>query len=123
MAEGQLREIAEERGADTIEGPARRRSTPKLDFMAANAAGREWQVATIQLDLNQPERFDLNCINEKGEKERVVMIHSAITGSFERCIAVLLEHLDGTLPHVAEPRAGGSDPHCRAASRFCRRDS
>ncbi len=104
MAEGQLREIAEERGADTIEGPGEAALYgPKLDFMAKNAAGREWQVATIQLDLNQPERFDLNCINEKGEKERVVMIHSAITGSFERCIAVLLEHLDGVLPAWLSP--------------------
>lgn len=104
MAEGQLREIAKERGADTIEGPGEAALYgPKLDFMAANAAGRQWQVATIQLDLNQPERFDLTCINEQGQKERIVMIHSAITGSFERCIAVLLEHLDGVLPTWLSP--------------------
>jgi threonyl-tRNA synthetase len=71
--------------------------------MAKNAAGREWQVATIQLDLNQPERFDLTCVNEEGKKERIVMIHSAITGSLERCIAVLLEHLDGILPAWLSP--------------------
>ncbi len=98
-AEGELRQIAVERGADYIEGPGEAALYgPKLDFMAKNALGREWQVATIQLDLNLPERFDLTCMNEKGEKERIVMIHSAITGSLERCIAVLLEHLEGILP-------------------------
>jgi threonyl-tRNA synthetase len=103
-AEGALREIAVERGADFFEGPGEAALYgPKLDFMAKNAAGREWQVATIQLDLNQPERFDLACINEEGKKERIVMIHSAITGSLERCIAVLLEHLDGTLPTWLSP--------------------
>jgi threonyl-tRNA synthetase len=103
-AEGELRQIAVERNADALEGPGEAAIYgPKLDFMAKNAAGRQWQVATIQLDLNQPERFDLTCINEKGEKERVVMIHSAITGSFERCIAVLLEHLDGNLPTWLSP--------------------
>lgn len=99
QAENSLREIAEERKADYFEGPGEAALYgPKLDFMATNAAGREWQVATIQLDMNLPERFDLNCINEKGEKERIVMIHSAITGSIERCAAVLLEHFNGSLP-------------------------
>lgn len=103
-AEGELRSLAEERGADTFEGPGEAALYgPKLDFMAKNAAGREWQVATIQLDMNIPERFDLNCINEKGEKERIVMIHAAIAGSLERCAAVLLEHFDGTLPLWLSP--------------------
>lgn len=103
-AENALREIAQERDADYFEGPGEAALYgPKLDFMAKNAAGREWQVATIQLDMNIPERFDLTCINEKGEKERVVMIHSAITGSLERCIAVLLEHFDGALPTWLSP--------------------
>ncbi len=98
-AEAELRDIAKERGADAFEGPGEAALYgPKLDFMAKNAAGREWQVATIQLDMNIPERFDLTCINEKGEKERIVMIHAAIAGSLERCIAVLLEHYDGALP-------------------------
>jgi|SRR3989344_2558282 len=98
-AESELREIATERGADHFESPGEAALYgPKLDFMATNAAGREWQVATIQLDMNLPERFDLTCVSEKGEGERIVMIHSAITGSLERCIAVLLEHLEGNLP-------------------------
>jgi len=103
-AENSLREIAEERKADYFEGPGEAALYgPKLDFMAMNAAGREWQVATIQLDMNLPERFDLTCINEKGEKERIVMIHSAITGSIERCAAVLLEHFNGILPTWLSP--------------------
>lgn len=103
-AENELREIAEQRGADYFEGP--REATlygPKLDFMATNSAGREWQVATIQLDMNLPERFNLTCVNEEGKDERIVMIHSAITGSLERCIAVLLEHLNGILPLWLSP--------------------
>jgi threonyl-tRNA synthetase len=103
-AESELRAIAKERGADSFEGPGEAALYgPKLDFMAKNAAGREWQVATIQLDMNIPERFDLTCVNEKGEKERIVMVHAAIAGSLERCIAVLLEHYDGTLPTWLSP--------------------
>ncbi|HEY5383314.1 MAG TPA: threonine--tRNA ligase [Candidatus Paceibacterota bacterium] len=103
-AENALREIAKERNADYFEGPGEAALYgPKLDFMANNAAGREWQVATIQLDMNLPERFDLTCVNEQGEKERIVMIHSAITGSIERCTAILLEHFDGALPCWLSP--------------------
>lgn len=103
-AESELREIATERGADFFEGLGEAALYgPKLDFMAANAAGREWQVATIQLDMNIPERFDLTCVNEKGEKERIVMIHSAITGSIERCAAVLIEHYGGAFPTWLSP--------------------
>ncbi len=103
-AEGELRALATERGADYFEGPGEAALYgPKLDFMAKNSAGREWQVATIQLDMNLPERFDLTCTNEKGEKERIVMIHAAITGSIERCTAVLLEHLGGNFPTWLSP--------------------
>ncbi|MDO8471248.1 MAG: threonine--tRNA ligase [bacterium] len=103
-AEKALREIAKERKADYFEelGEAALYG-PKLDFIATNAAGREWQVATIQLDMNLPERFDLTCVNEKGENERIVMIHSAITGSIERCTAILLEHFNGSLPLWLSP--------------------
>ena len=103
-AESELREIATARGADFFEGPGEAALYgPKLDFMAKNSAGREWQVATIQLDMNMPERFDLTCVNEKGEKERIVMIHSAITGSLERCAAVLIEHFEGNFPLWLSP--------------------
>jgi threonyl-tRNA synthetase len=103
-AEAELRAIAEERGIDVIEGPGEAALYgPKLDFMAQNAAGREWQVATIQLDMNIPERLDLVCINEKGEKERIVMIHAAIAGSLERAAAVLIEHYAGAFPLWLSP--------------------
>src|SRR3989338_11198643 len=71
---------------------------PKLDFLAKDSIGREWQVATIQLDMNMPERFDLYCINEKGEKERIVMIHAAIMGSIERFLSITIEHYAGAFP-------------------------
>lgn len=98
-AENALREIATERQADFFEAPGEAAMYgPKLDFMAKDSIGREHQVATIQLDMNLPERFDLTCINEKGEKERIVMMHCAIMGSIERFTAVLIEHLGGNFP-------------------------
>ncbi len=103
-AEDALREIAKERGADHFEAPGEAAMYgPKLDFMAKDSIGREHQVATIQLDMNQPERFDLTCVNEKGEKERIVMIHCAVMGSIERFTAVLLEHTGGALPLWLSP--------------------
>lgn len=71
---------------------------PKLDFMFKDSIGREWQLSTIQVDFNLPERFDLSFINEKGQKERPVVIHRAISGSLERFMGVYLEHTAGWLP-------------------------
>ncbi|HVS78995.1 MAG TPA: threonine--tRNA ligase [Candidatus Saccharimonadales bacterium] len=71
---------------------------PKLDFMAKDSLGRQWQVATIQLDFAQPEGLDLNYVNEKGENQRPVMIHCAVMGSIERFLAVLIEHTNGHFP-------------------------
>jgi len=65
--------------------------------------GRVLQVATIQLDFNMPERFGLYCINEKSEKEPIVMIHCAIMGSIERFMATLIEHLAGNFPLWLSP--------------------
>jgi threonyl-tRNA synthetase len=76
---------------------------PKLDFMAKDSLGREWQVATIQLDMNMPESFDLTCINEKGDKERIVMIHAAIMGSIERFLSIIIEHYAGAFPVWLSP--------------------
>lgn len=76
---------------------------PKIDFLARDAIGREHQVATIQLDFGQPEGFDLNCINEAGDKERIVMIHCAVMGSLERFMAVLIEHYAGAFPTWLSP--------------------
>ncbi len=98
-AEAELRKLILERGADAIEAPGEAALYgPKIDFMGKDAIGRLHQVATIQLDMNLPERFDLTCINEKGEKERIVMIHAAIMGSIERFLSVLIEHTAGAFP-------------------------
>jgi len=71
---------------------------PKLDFMAKDAIGREWQVATIQFDFVQPERFELGYTDEKGEQQRPIMIHCAIMGSFDRFFSVYIEHTAGRFP-------------------------
>jgi threonyl-tRNA synthetase len=103
-AEDALRSIAQERNADYFEAEGEAAMYgPKLDFMATDSMGRQHQVATIQLDMNLPERFDLSCINEKGEHERIVMIHCAVMGSIERFSAVLIEHLAGNFPLWLSP--------------------
>ncbi|MEK7461347.1 MAG: threonine--tRNA ligase [Patescibacteria group bacterium] len=103
-AEAELRQIAGERGVVAEEAPGEAAFYgPKLDFMAKDAIGREHQVATIQLDMNQPERFDLTCINEQGESERIVMVHAAIMGSIERFMSVLIEHVAGAFPTWLAP--------------------
>jgi threonyl-tRNA synthetase len=71
---------------------------PKLDFMVRDAIGRKWQLGTIQVDYNLPERFDLTYIGEDNQKHRPVMIHRAPFGSLERFIALLTEHCAGKFP-------------------------
>lgn len=71
---------------------------PKLDFMVKDAIGRKWQLGTIQVDYNLPERFDLTYIGEDNQKHRPVMIHRAPFGSLERFVAVLTEHCAGKYP-------------------------
>ena len=71
---------------------------PKLDFMFKDAIGREWQLATIQCDFNQPNRFGLGFTNEQGEQEQPVVIHRAISGSLERFMGIMIEHFAGTFP-------------------------
>ena len=71
---------------------------PKLDFMVEDALGREWQLGTIQVDYNLPERFELEYVGADNQKHRPVMIHRAPLGSMERFIAVLLEHCAGDFP-------------------------
>lgn len=71
---------------------------PKLDFMVKDAIGRRWQLGTIQVDYNLPERFDLEYIGSDNQKHRPVMVHRAPFGSMERFVAVLLEHTGGNLP-------------------------
>jgi len=103
-AEKVLREIVTSKKVEWFEGIGEAAFYgPKLDFMAKDAIGREHQVATIQLDMNMPDRFDLYCINEKGEQERIIMIHAAIMGSIERFLSVLIEHLAGSFPFWLAP--------------------
>ncbi len=103
-AEEELRSIVKEKGEVPVEAVGEAAFYgPKIDFMAKDSIGREWQVATIQLDSNMPERFDLFCINEKSEQERIVMIHAAIMGSIERFMSVLIEHYAGVFPTWLNP--------------------
>ena len=76
---------------------------PKIDVEVRDSQGRDWQLSTIQLDFNLPERFDVTYINDKNEKERAIMIHRAILGSIERFIGILLEHYQGWLPRWLLP--------------------
>jgi threonyl-tRNA synthetase len=71
---------------------------PKIDIEIKDAINRSWQLATIQLDFQLPERFDLTYIDKDGSKQRPVMIHRAIFGSFERFLGIMLEHFEGNLP-------------------------
>lgn len=99
IAEAAIREAAAEKGLKTveIEGEAAFYG-PKLDFMVKDAIGRSWQLGTIQVDYNLPERFELEYIDSDNTRKRPVMIHRAPFGSMERFVAVLLEHCAGNLP-------------------------
>ena len=103
-AETILKEIAKSNNTEYVEALGEAAFyAPKLDFIATDSMGREWQVATIQLDVYMPESFDLTCINEKGEKERIIMIHAVIMGSIERFLSVIIEHYAGAFPVWLSP--------------------
>jgi threonyl-tRNA synthetase len=76
---------------------------PKLDFMFKDAIGRQWQLSTIQLDWNLPQRFELDYINEANEKVRPVVIHRAVLGSTERFMGIMIEHYGGAFPIWLSP--------------------
>ena len=76
---------------------------PKLDFKLKDAIGRIWQCGTIQLDMNLPERFDLTYVDRDGSKQRPIMVHRALFGSFERFIGVITEHFAGAFPLWLSP--------------------
>ncbi len=76
---------------------------PKLDFHLADSLGRTWQCGTIQLDMQMPERFELEYVGEDGEKHRPIMIHRALLGSIERFIGVITEHFAGAFPTWLNP--------------------
>jgi len=93
---------------------------PKLDFMAYDVLGREWQLATIQLDFNVPERFQLEYIDTNGEAQRPIMIHRAILGSVERFMAILIEHFGGAFPTWLAPVQVALIPVAEAHEKYAR---
>ncbi|MCT4614044.1 MAG: threonine--tRNA ligase [Marinifilaceae bacterium] len=98
-AEQAIIEAAEEKGLNTVvEYDEAAFYGPKLDFMVKDAIGRKWQLGTIQVDYNLPERFNLEYIGSDNQKHRPIMIHRAPFGSMERFVAVLLEHTGGKFP-------------------------
>jgi threonyl-tRNA synthetase len=104
QAEEQLRQVLRIKGAHWIEeiGEAAFYG-PKIDFSAKDALERSWQLATIQLDFNLPERFDLTYIDSDGHAARTVMLHRAVLGSLERFMSILIEHYAGAFPTWLSP--------------------
>ena len=99
-----LRQVAEKQGLPLVPDPGGAAFYgPKISVQAKDAIGRTWQMSTIQLDFNLPERFDLEYTGPDGSKQRPVMIHRALFGSIERFFAVLLEHYAGAFPAWLAP--------------------
>ena len=103
-SEAQLEKCLKERGVPyTVNAGDGAFYGPKIDFVVHDAIGREWQLGTIQLDWNLPERFNLAYVGEDGGEQRPVMLHRAVLGSVERFIGVMLEHFAGDLPLWVAP--------------------
>ena len=103
-SETMMREVAERAGLEVYDGIGEAAFyAPKLDFMAYDSLGREWQLATIQLDLNFADRFDLKYVDSDGTFKRPVIIHRAILGSVERFMSILIEHYAGNFPTWLTP--------------------
>jgi len=103
-AESIMREVLEESGVEFYEKKGEAAFYgPKIDVQAINVFGKEDSISTIQIDFNLPERFTLNFINKKGEKERPFVIHRALIGSFERFFAFLIEYYAGSFPFWFAP--------------------
>ncbi len=98
-AETAIKEVADEKGLETVvEYGEAAFYGPKLDFMVRDAIGRTWQLGTVQIDYNLPERFELEYVGSDNAKHRPVMIHRAPFGSMERFVAILIEHCAGKFP-------------------------
>ncbi len=93
---------------------------PKIDMFVPDAIGREWQLGTVQLDFNMPERFALDYVAEDGSKQRVVMIHRAMLGSLERFLGVWIEHLAGNFPVWIAPVQAVLVPITDRNVEYCR---
>ena len=121
-AEFAIMEASKEKGLKTIvvKGEAAFYG-PKLDFMVRDALGRKWQLGTIQVDYNLPERFDLEYVGADDKRYRPVMIHRAPFGSMERFVAVLLEHTGGRFPLWLTPEQVGILPISEKFSDFAKK--
>ncbi len=104
-AEKAIKNLIDKKAKDNwIDGPGEAAFYgPKVDFMAKDSIGRSHQVGTIQVDFVQPSNFGLECVNEEGKREPIVMIHCAIAGSLERFLSVYIEHVAGNFPLWISP--------------------
>ena len=104
QAEAAIRRAVNHLGIDTVEGPGEAAFYgPKLDFLVYDSLGREWQLGTVQVDYNLPERFDLEYVAADGSRQRPTMLHRAIFGSLERFIGILIEDCGGDFPFWLAP--------------------
>ncbi len=121
-AEAACRAAAASLGADVSEEPGEAAFYgPKIDFIVRDVIGREWQLGTVQVDYNLPERFDLTYIGADNAPHRPVMIHRAPFGSFERFVAVLIEHFEGRFPLWLSPEQVRVLPVSAKSEAYARR--
>ncbi|MFO0574794.1 MAG: threonine--tRNA ligase [Polyangia bacterium] len=123
-AQEQLRNVLKKKGVAFVEESGEAAFYgPKIDFTARDALERSWQLATIQLDFNLPERFNLEYIAESGQRVRPVMLHRAVLGSVERFMSVLIEHYAGAFPTWLAPVQAMvvpiADRHNEYAHKLC----
>ncbi len=103
-SQSKLKELVEEKNIDfEIEEGEAAFYGPKMDFIVKDSLGREWQISTIQLDINMPSRFELEYVDENGDRQTPIMIHSALVGSPERFFGILIEHYNGDFPTWLAP--------------------
>jgi len=103
-AEAALREAVQTLGVDYTEEPGEAAFYgPKIDFVVKDVIGRDWQLGTVQVDYNLPERFDLSYVGSDNKPHRPVMIHRAPFGSLERFVGLLIEHFEGKFPTWLAP--------------------
>lgn len=115
-----LREVAEETGLELVDDPGGAAFYgPKISVQARDALGRTWQMSTIQLDFNTPERLNLEYTESDGTRQRPVMIHRALFGSIERFFAILLEHYAGAFPLWLAPVQVRLIPVADAFDHYC----
>jgi threonyl-tRNA synthetase len=123
-AESAIIEACDKKGLDTtLETGEAAFYGPKLDFMVRDAIGRKWQLGTIQVDYNLPERFELEYIGSDDKKHRPVMIHRAPFGSMERFVAVLIEHTGGKFPLWLTPEQAVILPISEKYNEFAKKVS